>query len=144
MNNHLVKVNSVKEIKKIIDNIILPGYFYKTCFNSAEFLIDINYKLIIAASIVQREDKMVYEFVLDTQFSNNCIVTYDELIMVQKIIELFEYNRKFVLSRLKKYTVEEYEREQEKMKRQSEMMLKALEKMMIKNAEKQYYGETDG
>ena len=45
----MTKINSVKEIKKIIDKFIIPGYQYKTNFSSSEFLVDIESKLIIIA-----------------------------------------------------------------------------------------------
>ena len=52
---------------------------------------------------------MVYEFVLDTEFTRYAKVSFDEIVMVNNIINILEENRKFVLSKLKKYTVEEYE-----------------------------------
>ena len=41
-------VKTVKEIKKLIDKVILPGYTYKTNFSSKEFLIQLN-DLVIKA-----------------------------------------------------------------------------------------------
>ena len=73
---------------------------------------------------------MVYEFVLDTQFLSKKEVTYDELKMINKIIDILEDNRSFVLSRLKKYTVEEYEKEKEYREKQSEMMFESLKKLV--------------
>ena len=55
--------------------------------------------------------------------------------MIINIMDILENNRKFVLARLKKYTVEEYEKEQEERKKQSEMMLEALKKTFIKRFE---------
>ena len=121
-----MKIKTVKEIKQLIDEVIIPGYKYKTNFSSAEFLVDINYSLIIVAKLVKRDDKMKYEFVLDTQFLSNKEINYEELKMINKIIDILENNRDFVLSRLKKYTVEEYEKEVEYRKKQSEMMMNAL------------------
>ena len=63
-----MKIKTVKEIKKLIDKVILPGYTYKTNFNSKEFLINLNSSWIIAAKLVKRDNKMNYEFILDTQF----------------------------------------------------------------------------
>ena len=130
-----MKIKSVKEIKKLIDEVMLPGYYYKTNFSCSDFLVDINYKLIIKASLVGQEDKMVYEFVLDTQFLSEKGISYEEMKMIISIIEILENNRKFVLSRLKKYTVEEYEKEQEEKKKKSEMMLEALKTMFIRKIE---------
>ena len=45
MNNK--KIKRVKDLKKIIDKVLLPNYIYKTNFNSSDFLIDINYNIII-------------------------------------------------------------------------------------------------
>ena len=141
MNN---KIKSVKEIKKLIDEVMLPGYYYKTNFSCSDFLIDINYKLIIKASIVKKEDKMVYEFVLDTQFLSEKEISYEEMKMIISIIEILENNRKFVLSRLKKYTVEEYEKEKMERERQSKMMLEALKNMFIRKIEGNHQQEMEG
>lgn len=69
---------------------------------------------------------MEYEFVLDIQFLSEKDITVDELKMINEIINILEDNKKFVISRLKKYTVEEYEREKEYREKQSKMILKAL------------------
>lgn len=130
-----MEIKSVKEIKKLIDEVILPGYYYKTNFSCSDFLIDINYKLIINALLVKQENKMVYKFVLDTQFLSGKEISYEEMKMIINIMDILENNRKFVLARLKKYTVEEYEKEQEERKKQSEMMLEALKKTFIKRFE---------
>ena len=125
-----MRIKTVKEIKKLIDEVMLDGYTYKTNFSSSEFLIDINNCLIIAAKLVKHDNKMVYEFILDTQFLSEKEVTYDELKMINKIIDILEDNRSFVLSRLKKYTVEEYEKEKEYREKQSEMMFESLKKLL--------------
>ena len=125
-----MKIKTVKEIKKLIDKVMLDGYTYKTNFSSSDFLIDINNCLIIAAKLVKHDNKMVYEFILDTQFLSEKEVTYDELKMINKIIDILEDNRSFVLSRLKKYTVEEYEKEKEYREKRSEMMFESLKKLV--------------
>ena len=124
------KVKTVKEIKKLIDEVIIPGYTYRTNFNYSESLIFINNSLTIAAKLIKKNNKMEYEFILDTQFIYNKEVNYDEIKMVHNIIDILEDNRKFVLSKLKKYTVEEYTKEKEKREKQSEMMLEALKSMV--------------
>ena len=129
--NNIEKVKSVKEIKKLIDKVMLPGYYYKTNFSSPDFLIDINYNLIIKANLVKEDNKMVYRFILDTQFLSDKEISYDELMMIVRIIEILEENRKFVLARLKKYTVEEYEKEMEEKEKRCEMMLESLKKIFI-------------
>ena len=75
---------------------------------------------------LKSDTKMRYEFVLDTQFLSSKEINYEELKMINKIIDILENNRDFVLSKLKKYTVEEYEKEVEFRKKQSEMMMNAL------------------
>ena len=120
------KICTVKEIKKLVDKVMIKGYTYKTNFSCAEFLVDISNKLIVAARLVKHNNKMEYEFVLDTQFLSEKYITTDELKMINKIINILEDNKKFVISKLKKYTVEEYEREEEYRKKRSEMILKAL------------------
>ena len=129
------KVKSVKEIRNLIDKVILPGYIYKTNFSCAEYLIEINFRLIIKANLIKKADKMIYEFVLDTQFLNENMISYEELKMVMDIIEILEDNRNFTLLRLKKYTVLEYEKEQEEREKKSEMMLEALKSMFMKRLE---------
>ena len=130
-----MKIKSVKEIKKLIDEVILPGYKYETNFNCSDFLIDINNKLIIKAIIEKQENKMIYKFVLDTQFLSEKDISYEEMKMIINIVEILENNRKFVLSKFKKYSVEEYENEQAERKEQSERMLEALKNMFIKRFE---------
>ena len=128
MNNK--KIKRVKDLKKIIDKVLLPNYIYKTNFNSSDFLIDINYNIIIKAKLIKKDNKMVYEFVVDTQFMSKAEITYDEIVMIKNIIDILEENRKFVLSRLKKYTVEEYEKEEQERKEQSEKALEALKQII--------------
>ena len=105
MKNELEKINSVKEIRKLIDEVRLPEYTYKTNFSCADYLVDFNCGIIIAAKLVKQDDKMVYKFILDTQFVSDKEITYEEIKMIHSIIDILEENRKFVLSRLKKYTV---------------------------------------
>ena len=109
---------------------MLPNYIYKSNFNSSDFLIDINYNIIIKAKLIKKDNKMVYEFVVDTQFISETEISYDEIVMIKNIIDILEGNRKFVLSRLKKYTVEEYEKEEQERKEQSEKALEALKQIL--------------
>ena len=128
MNSKSIK--RVKDLKVLIDNVMLPNYYYKTNFSCSDFLIDINYKIIIKANLVKKDNKMVYEFVIDTQFISDQEITYDEIVMIKNIIEILEENKKFVLSRLKKYTVEEYEKEEQERKKSRERALEELKKMV--------------
>lgn len=128
--DYMEKINTVKDIKKLIDKVILPNYKYKTNFSCAEFLIDINFKLIIQAKPICTEEEFHYEFVLDTQFLSEKEITYNELIMVKNVIDILEKNKKFVLSRLKKYTVEEYKAELKIREERSKMMFASLKRIL--------------
>ena len=130
------RVNTVKEIKKLIDPVILPGYHYKTNFNCAEFLIIIESHLVIAAKPVCTDTNFYYEFILDTQFLSKKEITYQELDMIKKVIDILEENRNFVLKRIKKYSVEEYRAKKKFDEEQSQKMFEALKELLIKSQEK--------
>ena len=122
MNNERVK--TIKELKELIDKVILPNYFYKTNFSSDDFMIDINYDFIIKAKLIKKDNKMVYEFVLDMQFSRDSELTYDEIAMANNIIEILEMNKKFVLSRLKNILWKNMKERNKKEKRTMKKLLK--------------------
>lgn len=126
------KVNSVKEIKELINEVMLPGYTFKTCFSSPECIVVINNKLDISAILVEKGDVMEYKYILDMQIFNDSMIDYDELVVVQKVIDILEYNREFVLKKFKKYTVEEYEKEQEEDRKRAKEMLDAFERALFK------------
>ena len=50
--------------------------------------------------------------------------------MIGKIIDILEDNKKFVLSRLKKYTVKEYDAEIERRERESKKVMDSLMKLI--------------
>lgn len=127
----MTKINSVKEIKKIIDKFIIPGYQYKTNFSSSLFLVDIESKLIIIAKPVCTDKDFHYEFVLDTQFLSEKEITYKELVMIKNIIEVLEGNRSFVLKKLKKYTVNEYKEELRLREEQSNKYFETFKSLII-------------
>ena len=133
----MTKINSVKEIKKIIDKLIIPGYHYKTNFSSSEFLVDIESKFIIIAKPVCTDKDFHYEFILDTQFLSEKEINYQELVMIKNIIEVLEENKNFVLKRLKKYTVDEYKEELRLREEKSRKILLALDNY-IKTREMYY------
>jgi len=81
---------------------------------------------------------MVYEFVVDTQFISDQEITYDEIVMVKNIIEILEENRKFVLSKLKKYTVEEYEKEMEEKEKRREKAFEELKQIFTMQYKNRY------
>ena len=128
----MTKINSVKEIKKIIDKLIIPGYHYKTNFSSSEFLVDIESKFIIIAKPVCTDKDFHYEFVLDTQFLSLKEITYQELVMIKNIIEVLEENKSFVLKKLKKYTVDEYKEELRLREEESRKILLVLDNYIKK------------
>ena len=124
-------MQTVKELKQEIDKVIIPGYTYQTNLSWPERLVSISHSLGIGAKLVRVEDKMVYEFVVDTQFISAKEITYDEICMCKDIIDILEKNRNFVLRRLKKYTVEEYEQEQLEFKQRQESFIKFLDSLVI-------------
>lgn len=130
------KVSSVKELRLLIDNAILPNYKYKTNLSSPEFLVDIDSKFIIIAKPMCDDTRFYYEFMLNTEFLSNKEITYDEIVMIKNIIEILEENRCFVLSRLKKYTVSEYKEELRVREENSERMLETLKQMIVNNMNK--------
>lgn len=128
----------MKEIRKLIDEVRLADYTYRTNFSNNECLIDFDCGIIIAAKLVKQDDKMVYKFILDTQFISDKEITYEEIKMIHSIIDILEENRRFVLSRLKKYTVEEWEKEQEERKIRSEKILEAFKLMLEDHIKRKY------
>lgn len=107
----------------------------------AERLVSINHGVGIGAKLVHAEDKMIYEFVVDTQFISAKEITYDEICMCKDIIDILEKNRNFVLRRLKKYTVEEYEQEQIEFSRKQEQFIKFLDSLVHTKKELAEYGD---
>lgn len=132
------KINRVKDLKKLIDKVLLPNYTYNTNFSSSDFLIDINYNYIIKAKLIKKDNKIVYEFVVDIQFMSEAEITYKEIVMIKNIIDILEENRKFVLSRLRKYTVEEYEKEEQERKEKSEKALEELKRIFTMKYKNEY------
>ena len=133
----MTKINSVKEIKKLIDKLIIPRYHYKTNFSCSDFLVDIESKFIIIAKPVCTDKDFHYEFVLDTQFLSEKEINYQELVMIKNIIEVLEENKNFILKRLKKYTVDEYKEELRLREEKSRKILLALDNY-IKTREMYY------
>ena len=120
-------METVKELRKEIDKVIKSGYTYQTNLSCSEQLIMINDELNIAARLIQIDNKMVYEFIFDIQFISSNEITYDEICMCKDIIDILEKNRNFVLRRLKKYTIEEYEQERLESKERQEAFMKFLD-----------------
>lgn len=125
---------SVTELKNIIKTKVLDGYRLKTNFSSEDFFVEVGNLIIIAKPICTKEE-VRYEFLLDTQFVSSKEINYKELKMIKEIIEILELHRKIAISRLKKWTVKEYEEEQKLKEEQSERMLEALKRAFMLNNE---------
>lgn len=123
-------MKTVKELKQEIDKVIVPGYTYQTNLSWTERLVSINHGLGIGAKLVRVDDKMVYDFIVDTQFISSKEITYNEICMCKDIIDILEKNRNFVLRRLKKYTVDEYEKEQLEFKQKQESFIGFLDSLV--------------
>lgn len=123
---------NVTELKDIIRTKITKGYELKTNFSSPDFLVEIGNLIIIAKPICTKTE-VRYEFVLDTQFLSSSEIKYEELSMIKAVIEILEENRKIAVSRLKKWTVEEYEEDRKQKEKRSEEMLEALKKAFFKS-----------
>lgn len=125
---------SVTDLKNIIKTKILEGYKLKTNFSSEDFFIEIG-NLIIIAKPICTETEVRYEFLLDTQFLSSKEIKYKELKMIKEVIELLELHRKTAISRLRKWTVKEYQEDKKLKKEQSEKMLEALKRAFMMNKE---------
>lgn len=88
--------------------------------------------LIIIAKPICLEKEVRYEFMLDTQFLSNKEINYEEILMIKNVIDILNKNKKLALSRLKKWTVEEYIEDKRQKELRSEQMLEAL-KMAFTN-----------
>lgn len=126
-------MKTVRELKQEIDKVIVSGYTYQTDLSWTERLISINHGVGIGAKLVRKDNKMIYEFIVDTQFVGSKEITYDEICMCKDIIDILEKNRNFVLRRLKKYTVEEYEKEQIEFEKRQENFIKFLDSLVYEN-----------
>lgn len=120
----------LRDLKQEINKEVLEGYKSKTNFSSNEFLVEIG-NFIIIAKIICTDTEVKYEFVLDTQFVSDKEITYEELVMIKNVIELLNEHRKLALSRLKKWTVEEYREDERLRKIQSERMLEELKSFFM-------------
>ena len=114
--------------KEIIQNTI-EGYKVKTNFSSCDFLVQIGGFIIIAKPICL-EKEVRYEFILDTQFLSNKEITYKEILMIKNIMDLLNNNKKLAISRLKKWTVEEFKEDKRQRELRSEQMLDALKSVL--------------
>ncbi len=122
---------NLTDLKKEIIKNTIEGYKVKTNFSSCDFLVQMG-ALIIIAKPICLEKEVRYEFMLDTQFLSNKEINYEEILMIKNVIDILNKNKKLALSRLKKWTVEEYIEDKRQKELRSEQMLEAL-KMAFTN-----------
>lgn len=84
-------------------------------------------------SAVSTEREVRYEFILDIQFLSSKEIQYKELVMIKDVIEILELNRETAISRLKKWTVQEYKEDRRQKEKRSEEMLEALKKSLLRS-----------
>ena len=118
-------INNIRELKQIIKKEVLKD------FSCNEFLVEIGSMIIIAKTICS-EKEVKYEFVLDTQFLSTKEITYEEVVMIKNVIDILNKYKKLAISRLRKWTVEEYLNYKKIREEKSEKMLEALKKALSK------------
>ena len=121
---------NLTELKKEIIKNTIEGYKVKTNFRSCDFLVQIGGFIIIAKPICL-EKEVRYELMLDTQFLSNKEMTYEEIVMIKNIIDLLNQNKKLALSKLKKWTIEEYIEDKRQRELRSQQMLEALKSAFV-------------
>ena len=117
----------LKDLKQEIMKNTIEGYKVKINFSTCDFLVEIGSMIIIAKPICL-EKEVKYEFMLDTQFLSNNEITYEEIVMIKNTIDLLNENKKLAISRLKKWTVEEFIEDKRKEDLKSEQMFEALKR----------------
>lgn len=132
MNKSENGLKNIKELKALIKSEMLEGYKLKTNFSSDEFFVEFG-NFIIIAKIICLEKEVKYEFTLDTQFVFNKEITYDEIVMIKNVIDILNKYKKLAISRLKKWTLEEYLEDRKIREKRSEEMLEALKKALLYN-----------
>ena len=120
----------LKDLKQEIIKNTVEGYKVKTNFSSSDFLVEIGSMIIIAKPICL-EKEVKYEFMLDTQFLSSNEITYEEILMIKNIIDLLNENKKLAISRLKKWTVEEFIEDRRRAELRSEQMLEAFKRAFL-------------
>lgn len=120
----------LKDLKQEIIKNTVEGYKVKTNFSSSDFLVEIGSMIIIAKPICL-EKEVKYEFMLDTQFLSSNEITYEEILMIKNIIDLLNENKKLAISRLKKWTVEEFIEDRRRAELRSEQMFEAFKRAFL-------------
>lgn len=117
-------------LKKLIKSKVLKEYKTKINFDNPQNYIEIG-NLTIIAKLVCNENTVVYEFVLDTQFCNSNELTHKEITMINEIMTILEEHKQLAISKLKKWTVEEYKEELYKKQIKSEQLINALKEAFL-------------
>lgn len=121
---------NVTNLKQEIIKKVPEGYKVKTNFSDCNFLVSIG-QLIIIAKPICTEKEVKYEFMLDTEFMSSNEINYDELVMIKDVIDILNENKKIAISKLKKWTVEEYENDRIEKEKISNEMFEALKKVFM-------------
>lgn len=129
-------MNNKKEYAKIRKQIreqLISGYKCKINFNDPSFLIEIEDNLIIAAIPYKKNNQIVYEFVFDIRFiGGDYVISYEEVKMINRIIEILYNYKEIIVSKFRQYTVEEYDYEEEKANYILDSFARALENTLKK------------
>jgi len=123
---------NLKDLKHEISKKAIEGYKVKTNFSSCEFFVEVG-NITIIAKPVCLEKEVKYEFMLDTQWLSSNEVTYEEIVMIKNVMDILNENKKLAISRLKKWTVEEYKQDKKQREIQSNQMLEMLKSAFYNN-----------
>ena len=132
MNKYEYDIKNLKELRSLIKNEVLQGYRLKTNFSCDEFFVEVG-DMIIIVKIICSEKEVKYEFTVDTQFLSSKEITYEEIVMIKNIIDILNKYKLLAISRLKKWTVEEYLEDKMIREKRREEMLEALKKALFNN-----------
>ena len=116
---------NVTQLKNIIKNKIPEKYRFKTNFSSADFFIEIGNYIIIAKPICI-DNQIKYEFMVDVEFISQKEINYEELNILKEVIDILEDNKKTAISRLRKWTVDEFEQYKKIREKKSQELLEVL------------------
>lgn len=125
---------NLRDLKLEITKKAIEGYKVKTNFSSCEFLVEVGNITIIAKPMCL-EKEVKYEFMLDTQWLSSNEVTYEEIVMIKNVMDILNENKKLAISKLKKWTVEEYIEDKKQREIQSNQMLEMLKSAFYNNIE---------
>ena len=123
---------NLRDLKHKISKKAIEGYKVKTNFSSCEFLVEVGNITIIAKPVCLKKE-VKYEFMLDTQWLSSNEVTYEEIVMIKNVMDILNENKKLAISRLKKWTVEEYKQDKKQREIQSNQMLEMLKSAFYNN-----------